>query len=74
MELEKTYGKSADTALPLFHYEPSTFGLKDLTAKSLQDFKNLLEADYDLTTKYLYSKIGLNPDDEAASAVALGIY
>ena len=39
------------------------FGLKDLTASSLSDFKNKLENDDDITYDYMIAKAGYNPND-----------
>ncbi|CDW74027.1 UNKNOWN [Stylonychia lemnae] len=52
----------------------SDFGLNQLTASALKDFKNKLEADDKLTYKYLVAKLGFDPNDSTEYETAMSIY
>jgi hypothetical protein len=66
LPLEQTYGWSSIppvSSLPFRTVNFSTYGLYTLTAEALKDFKNKLEADDQLTYKYLVDKIGYDSSD-----------
>jgi hypothetical protein len=67
LNLDKTLGSASYSLenLEFFSFRGSDWGLKDLTAKGLADFRDVLEADEISTLNYLVAKVGFDPSDEA---------
>lgn len=52
----------------------SEYGVPEITAQALSDFRKAMEADKDMTLEYLVRKMGFNPSSSEETEMALDVY
>jgi len=76
IDLLPTLGKSsvAYDDLTFLTLPLSDYGVNDITASSLSEFRKDLEDDKDMALEYLTRKMGFNPESEEETEMAYAIY